>query len=145
MPFSIRSYRRLPLPYLSAFWLLITLLVLSSGPVYAEWVEVLKNQTDATLYVDSDMTRRKGNMVKWWDLLDYKTVQTVAGISFLSAKTQREFDCAEEQIRILAMTYFSGNMGRGPVVFSDSTKNDWEPVEPESRGYTMWKVACSKK
>jgi hypothetical protein len=40
MPFSIRpfpvSFLKLPLAYISGFWLLITLLVLSSGPTYAE-------------------------------------------------------------------------------------------------------------
>ena len=54
MPFVLRPFRRVPLPcsvtynagpfhkqplaYVSGFWLLITLLVLSSGPVSAEWV-----------------------------------------------------------------------------------------------------------
>ena len=37
MRFSIRPFRRFPLTYFSGFWLLITLLVLSSGPAYAEW------------------------------------------------------------------------------------------------------------
>jgi beta-glucosidase len=56
MPFSIRPFRRfpvqcadrydarpflkLPLAYCSAIWLLITLLVLSSGPACAEWAAV---------------------------------------------------------------------------------------------------------
>jgi hypothetical protein len=55
MPFSIRPYRRfpvqcavtynagpfhkLPLAYFSGFWLLITLLVLSSSLAFAEWVK----------------------------------------------------------------------------------------------------------
>jgi len=43
MPFSLRPFRRfpvhkLPLAYISGFWLLTTLLVLSSSPAYAEWV-----------------------------------------------------------------------------------------------------------
>ena len=56
MAFSIRLVRRfpvqcsvtyyagrllkLPLAYCSGFWLLIMLLVLNSGPAYAEWVPV---------------------------------------------------------------------------------------------------------
>jgi hypothetical protein len=36
MPFSIRPLRHLPLTYLLGFGSLITLLVLSSGPAYAE-------------------------------------------------------------------------------------------------------------
>ncbi|MEP6959282.1 MAG: hypothetical protein ABI980_11180 [Nitrospirota bacterium] len=55
MPFTIRAFRRfpvhsvtynagpfvkLPLAYCAGFWLLIALLVLSSGPMSAEWVAV---------------------------------------------------------------------------------------------------------
>ncbi len=146
MPFSIRHLRRLPLTSCLGLWFLITLLVLSSGPAYAEWwVRALNNQTDPTLYVDSDTIRRNGTVVKWWELLDYKTVQTVAGISFLSMKVLREYDCAGEQIRVLAMADFSGNMANGKVVFTDFAQSNWVPVQPESRGQTLWNAACGKE
>ena len=138
MPFHIRPSLTLPLA-------LITLLVLSSAPAYAEFVKALNNQTDPTLYVDSDTIRRNGTVVRWWELLDYTTVQTVAGISFLSMTVQREYDCAGEQIRVLAMTDFSGNMANGKVVFSDFTPSNWVPVQPESMGQTLWKAACVKE
>ena len=141
MPFHIRPFLTQPL----AFWFLITFLLLSSGPAYAEWVRALNNQTDPTLYVDSDTIRRNGTVVRWWELLDYKTVQTVAGISFLSMKVQREYDCVGEQIRVLAMADFSGNMAEGKVVFSDFTPSNWVPVQPESMGQTLWKAACVKE
>ena len=125
--------------------IMILLLVLTSGPVHAEWVLISKAQAEPATYIDSDTIRRKGNMVRWWQLLDYKTVQTMADISYLSVKIQMEFDCAEEQIRALALSQFSGNMGSGEVVFSNFTKDEWEPVQPGSRGHTLWKVACRKQ
>lgn len=130
MPFHIRPFLTLPLA-------LITLLVLSSGHAYAEWVRALNNQTDPTLYVDSDTIRRNGTVVKWWESLDYKTVQTLAGISFLSMTLIREYDCVGEQIRVLSMADFSGNMAEGKVVFSDFTPSNWVPVQPESTGQTL--------
>ena len=144
MPFLIRPFRPLPLTSCVGLWFLITLLVLNSGPASAEWVRALNNQTDPTLYVDSDTIRRNGTVVRWWELLDYKTIQTVAGISFLSMKVQREYDCAGEQIRVLAMADFSGNMAEGKVVFNDFTPSNWVPVQPESMGQTLWKTACGK-
>lgn len=126
-------------------FLALPFLLLSAGSAYAEWVTVRHTQAEPTHYVDSDTIRRNGAVVKWWELLDYKTVQSVAGASFLSVKIQREFDCAEEQTRTLAMTEFSGNMGRGTVVYSDVTADKWEPVQPDSIGYTLWKIACMKK
>lgn len=80
MPFHIR-------PFLTLSLALITLLVLRSGPVYAEWVLTGSNgEKGMTVYVDPDTIRRKGNLVKMWVLSDYKTIQSVAGDSFLTIK-----------------------------------------------------------
>ena len=97
----------------------LTLLILSCAPAYAEWAAVgsSENGGGVTVYADRDTIRRKGDLVKMWYLSDFKTIQTVAGNSFLSEKDQSEFDCAEERTRLLAVTKFSGNMGRGQVVY----------------------------
>jgi hypothetical protein len=98
-----------------------------------------------TIYVDPDTIRRKGNMVKMWRLSDFKTIQPGAGTPFLSSKSQSECDCVEERSRMLAFTWFFGNMGSGKVVYANSDEGKWEPVEPESIAEAMWKVACAKK
>ena len=108
-------------------------------------MELFRNDhTGETIYVDKDTIRHKGDVVKWWELEDFKTVQTVGGIRFLSAKLQWEFECAQERMRILALTEFSGNMGKGDVVLSESSDQPWRPVEPDSFGFKMWKVVCGK-
>jgi len=155
MPFSIRPFRRFPVPFLklllaycSGFWLLITLLVLSSVPAHAEWVAIEKQyQSPArqTVYVDPDTIRLKGDVVTMWSLNDYKTIQTMGSTSYLSYKVQTEYDCAEERIRKLASTSFSGNMGSGDVVYSISKEGKWQLVEPGSLGQSEWEVACDKE
>ncbi len=55
--------------------LLITFLVLSRGPVYAEWVAVENNYLlpgKLTVYVDPDTIRREGNLVTLWQLTDFQ-------------------------------------------------------------------------
>lgn len=162
MPFTIRPYRRVPVPcsvannagsfpklllaYLLELWLLITLLVLSSGAVYAGWVLTSgDDEAGLTVYVDPDSIRQKGNLAKMWQLYDYKTVQSVAGDSLLSFKRYNEYDCTEARTRMLAYTWFSGNMGSGTVVYSTPDEQQWEPVAPRSINQALWKVACSKK
>lgn len=161
MPVTIRSCRRfpvscsvacnanpfskLPLDYFWGCWLLITLLVLSSGPVYAGWeLTSGDDETGLTVYVDPDTIRRKGSLVKMWQLYDYKTVQTVAGDSLLSFKRYNEYDCAEARTRMLAYTWFSGNMGSGHVVYSAPDEQQWEPVVQGSINRALWRVACRK-
>ena len=146
MPLSIRPHRRLVLAYLSGFWLLITLLVLSSGPAYAEWVRVGgDDEAEVTTYVDPDTIRRKGNLVKVWDLFDFKTRQTIGSISFSSSKELAEYDCAEERVRQLTVTYFLRNMGAGKVVHADREERKWSPIEPGSVGERLWEVVCRKQ
>lgn len=161
MSITFRSYRRFPVPssvacnsgpfpklpldYFLGFWFLITLLVLSSGPVYAGWeLTSGDDETGLTVYVDPGSIRRKGNVAKMWQLYDYKTVQTVAGDSLLSFKRYNEYDCTEERTRMLGYTWFSGNMGSGKVIYSTTDVQQWEPVVSRTINRTLWKVACSK-
>jgi hypothetical protein len=126
---------------------LITLLVLSSGSAYAEWVEVSSSQGAGgfTVYVDSDTIPRKGDRVKMWELYDFKTVQTIYGKPLLSFKRQSEYDCTEERVRLLAYMEHSGNMGEGDTVASGSTGGQWKPVGPVTVDQVLWKLACDKK
>jgi hypothetical protein len=161
MPFSIRPHRRipvhcavmlkaspsfkLPLACFLGFWSMITLLVLNSDPVYAEWVAVGSNdEPGMTVYLDPDTIRREGDLVTVWELLDYKTAQTQKGLSHLSIKVQFKYDCANERHRLLAFSQYAGNMGRGKVMLSNSDEVKWAPVAPDTLNHSLWTVACSK-
>ena len=162
MPFSIRPYRlfpvqcpvtynavpilKQPLAYFLAFGPLITLLLVSSGPANAEWVSIdANNQRGRTVYTDPDTIRLKGDVVTMWSLNDYRTRQTMGSTSYLSSKVQTEYDCAEERIRTLASTFFSGNMGSGDVVYSIAKEGEWQLLEPGSLGQSEWEIACDKE
>ena len=126
--------------------LLIILIFLNSAPAYAEWVKVSDgDETEKTVYVDPATIRRNSNLVKMRQFYDYKTVQTVGGIRFLTAEEQWEFDCAEERSRVLALKEFSGNMRSGTVVYSNTEVGKWQPVAPGTLGRKLWTVACGKK
>ena len=140
MPFTLRPHRRILL-------LLLTVLMLGVGPVYAEWVEVGgKVEEGLTLYVELDTLSRSGDVVKMWELWDFKTSRTETKPPHMSVKSQREYDCTKKLGRLLALTAFSGNMGSGEVVYSNSDfKDQGIPVEPGSVAESVWKVVCSKQ
>ena len=125
--------------------LLITFLVLSSGPAYAEWVLVGESSSGATIYVETDSIHRKGDLVTMWELLDYKTMITFGGKSFLSIKKLSEYDCPGERHRVNSLVEYSGNMGKSTVVYSDSDEGTWIPLVPRSVDQTLWEFACGKK
>jgi hypothetical protein len=161
MRFTIRPYRSVLVPYsvsslsgaflaqpqayLLSFCFLFTLL-LNPGPVQAEW-ELVSGDDSAklTVYVDRETIRRQGNLVKMWQLYDYKTVQTVAGDSLLSIQRHNEYNCTEPRTRMLAYTWFSSNMGRGRVVYKTTVEQKWERIIPRSIDQALWKVACNKQ
>jgi hypothetical protein len=124
---------------------LVTLLLLSSAPAYAEWVEIAATDYGMTVYVDPDTIRHEGDLVKMWELFDFKTTQNIGIGLFMSRKDQREYDCTKKRYRVLTFTQFSGNMGSGKVGYSNSDGSNWAPVEPESAAQGLWKVACGKQ
>jgi len=147
MPFTVCPFRRfLPLVYCSGVWSLITVLLLSVGPVYGEWVPVEKNNEVAgrmTVYVDPDTILREGNVVTMWQLINYKTMQGGRSPSrFSSTKIQKQFNCAEARTRLLKVTDFWGNMGTGEPTEAYIDKGNWVPVEPDSINQALLKVAC---
>ena len=123
------------------------MLLVTAGAASAEWTRV-SDMDEFIQYVDKATIRRNGNLVKMWDLTDYKIVRNsdfAIGNSYLSGKMQREYDCKEEKERLLALTWFSGQMGGGKVVYSETNVTRWIPIQPESIGETVWKIACGKK
>ena len=132
------------------FWSLITALFLSNAPAYGEWVAVEKDYRLPglqTVYVDPDTTRREGNLVTMWQLIDFKWMQGSARgpARFSSTKTHKQFNCTEKRVWLLAFTEFSLQMGTGIRVDGYIDKDSWLPVEPESINYALWELACGKE
>ena len=147
--YNAGSFFRLPLTYFSSFWVLIPLLVLSNEPAYAEWVAI-ENQYQSpgrqTVYVDPDTIRREGHLVTMWQLIDFKTMQGGRSPSrFSSTTVQKEFDCAEKRLRLLALTDFWGNMGTGEPTDGYVDERNWIPVAPDSMNQALWNFACRKR
>ena len=127
--------------------LIAALLTAFSTGAMAEWT-YLTSKEDMThdIYIDKTTIRQKGNVARMWDLTDFKAPQKVAGGEpFLSLRRLTEYDCVEIRTNSLALTYFSGNMGKGEVVFSHQYKDEkWRDVAPETVGMLQWQAACKK-
>ena len=129
---------------------LITLLVLSPGPVYAEWVAVEKKyQTPdrQTVYIDPATIRRDGNLVTLVILIDWTWMQGnyVGTPRFLSTTTHKQFDCTVKRLRLLAFTEYYGRMATGIAAAGYVDQDNWLPVKPESVNHALWEVACDKQ
>ena len=84
---------------------LMMLLAVVSSSAMAEWIKIgstsMADQT-VTYYADPATIRKSGNMVKMWNLSDFKSAKDAGnGNIYMSTKAQYEFDCKEEQTRLL--------------------------------------------
>jgi len=117
----------------------------SVGLAQAEWWEATRSTSGGlTAYIDPTTIRidQKHELVKMWALYDFKTVEKFHQASYLSLKSQQQYDCIEGRSRTLAQSFFEGYMGDGDVVFTDSTERSWNPVAPGSMGESLWRLAC---
>lgn len=123
--------------------LMLTLLLatMSSGAI-AEWTRVSSNGK-SDFYVDLQTVRKKGDKVKMWFLVDFKSIQETNFATYLSQVDQSEFDCAEEQFRMIVHTYYDSHMGNGNNVFTYESKDKGTPIPPSTPLKDLWEVACS--
>jgi hypothetical protein len=118
------------------------LLAVVSGSAVAGWVEVGTSDV-SILYADLPTMRKTGNVVTLWYLLDFTTRQEYAGgATYVSAKTNAEFDCANREWRQLSFSWHSGNMGEGDVVLSASETEAWHAVPRRSGSEVLWNLSC---
>jgi hypothetical protein len=129
--------------------LLFFILMMVCSLSWADWEYT--GQTDAfTYYVDKSTIRRNGKIAKMWVLEDFSEAQTNSddGTKYKSEKSRFAFNCLEETVVSIAITQYSGSMGDGDVIWSNTRKESswkWGSVVPGSSGEVMFKIACGKK
>jgi hypothetical protein len=131
-----------PRPY-AVLLLLVALQLLGEVPALAEWLLVDGNE-QAKVYVDSETMKRNGDWVSVWGMDDLRTAHTRGFRKFLSTRAQEEHDCTKERFRLLALEYFSGNMGSGESLYKTSGESDWAAIPRGTLAQSVWKFVCKK-
>jgi len=108
----------------------------------AEWVETGRNAV-CTVYSNPASIRRNGKLVKIWELLDLKSaIRLAKGKPHRSIKRRSEYDCRQNRWRTLYLSFYSGNMASGELVYRSSEPDHWHPVLVGSVGDTLRLSAC---
>jgi hypothetical protein len=117
-------------------------LSLSSSNVWAEWVRIYGNdKMDA--YADSGTIRKKGNITRVYTLFDFRNENVLKeGGAYQSIVRETEFNCKQNQQRMLSFTIFSGKMGKGRIVETGEETQDWKTVSREQVAKDMKQFAC---
>lgn len=131
------------------------------------WVKVASKPT-YELFINPGSIRKVGNNVEMLHLYDLQLIEQAAGKSFRSVKAQAEYNCNNNQSRILTAAAYSGHMGEkaniqqtaggkdyvtieggsgGPsagIVNRISEPGKWKPLVSGSTEEILWKYACGK-
>jgi hypothetical protein len=122
--------------------ILMLWLAFASNGAQAAWALVTSNE-EAAIYADISSLSISGDMVKMWDIADFK--QKIAGVNYSSVKSQREYDCKAKQNRTLSYSTMSKSMAGGLVVKSSNFSRPWSPVYSGGIVAALWKTACAKR
>lgn len=122
-----------------------TLLVLSvlSSSAMAEWVRIYGDDK-MNAYADSASIRKKGNVTKVFSLFDFRDENTLKeGAAYQSIVRETDFNCKQNQQRMVSFVIYSGKMAKGKVVESGDETQDWKTVSREQVARDMKKYVCS--
>ena len=120
-------------------------LAVASGVAVADWTKVATTESETDIYVDHASISKSGNLAKMWILEDRKVADTFSGKTFLSAKLQYEYDCKDNQRRVLQSSLYSGQKAGGSTVQTGTKPGPWLPITQGRVNETMWKIACGRK
>lgn len=125
---------------------LMLALGLACSSAMAEWTKVGTTEHGAiTHYANLSSISRVGNLVKMWNMTDFKTPQYIQDVkNTMSTKELVKYDCKQFSTKIVYFASYSENVGRGQSIGGNEISESWTPVIPDSIDEDMWKIACKK-
>lgn len=123
------------------------------GTPATEWVAVGVTGPLAegfVTYAGPATIRKSGDTVRMSSVIDSEVVNDAGSDRRrVSWKDDWEYDCQDTRQRLLQFTEYSGRMGTGEKMLSQTMPVAaivvWLPVKPGSVGERLWKIACGKE
>lgn len=125
-------------------FLLLIALTLSSFTAAAEWSVI---DEEKGVYFDAASLQPEGQLVKVWALQNYKKALPLGNKVTRSKKIFLENNCLNSQVRTLAFSFMTEEMGEGyPIpgfpLISTSSYAKWRAVEPNSFDQILFNKVC---
>jgi surface-adhesin protein E len=77
-------------------------------------------------------------------LIEFKIPQVSKSTQVWSIVSKLQMDCENKLAITLDDTLYSGKMGAGRIVSSESARDSWHAPAPGSLGEMAWTIACGK-
>ena len=125
------------------------LLLMTSSVACAEWEQTPhKGEETSTHYHDKSTIKGTSSVVKMTTMIDYSVAKNLkSGNQYASVKRVDGYDCRYGTSAPITVSYFSGSVSTGELVYAYTVKNsdlEWEPVAASALIEKHWKIACGK-
>lgn len=118
-------------------------------PVQAEWAPLDERYQSPWLravYIEKASVRREGEFATVRVLVDWNAMQGGRSPArFFSTIVRKQFDCANQLVRLVAFTDFYGHMGTGERIASAESEGPWRAVESGSLNEGLRDIACGTR
>lgn len=105
--------------------------------------EKVSDDEDTVGYYDPATVVRTDDGVAVTELNDFKRVATtVHDALFRSTTSDRVYDCAAAQFRIVTVLPFEGQMGEGRALAPMNVDGDWQPVVAGTPRADLFQLVC---
>ena len=136
-------------------FIVLMLLAVVTSDAAADWVKVGSSYAPGHgyqfAYVDPSTIHKSGGMVRMLDMFDYERshdffMPAGRALKYLSKKGQAEYDCKGKRWRQVKFSLYSGNMGKGNVVYaSKAMPGKWQTAPPGTVFESRLILACGTK
>jgi outer membrane lipoprotein-sorting protein len=126
---------------------LFILSLLIASPAYSQLWEAVTSSDGQTIYsYDPASLKREGDIVTYWELVDYSTPWKSGNLTIVSSKTKIVQDCKNNKFKISDLIDYDGRKGKGNIVNVEmQRKTDWFHSSEGTVNDEMMKLVCREK
>ena len=125
----------------------IILVFFSTNSFAENYIQIVENE-EANIYLDNDLIKRKGQVIDFWQLLDYKIYKkNKKGIQYRSMEVHAVINCNDNTYKQTYIKVYPDQMGGGKIV--DEGGEGWFKKSPVqipvgSTGAVTKNVVCAR-
>lgn len=124
------------------FWWL-TILMVFTGPVCAEWVEAGRNDATSVYFDPGTVDRGTPSHIKVWLLFDHAEPHRLYAKTYQSGKEFVELDCGQARYQILKFILYPAPMGMGGALDVSGGRGLWLGLESTDVRTDLFRKLCS--
>lgn len=128
--------------HIRSLFIIVLCCLFSQAALADGWIRYADNEK-VDMYFDSFNKRKMGDTAFVWDLHDLKSpAKRSNGFAFQSVGYAVEYQCRAMKRRVLAIKWYSDQMGEGKQQIEEGVVGDWVVITPGSIEKLLFDHIC---